>query len=281
MEPERDKEAPAESESKASDESVDEADNLETSEMEMQKTEVDEDGAGPKTKKGGDADCWNPKKKAKKSGKRSYGRGFGEKLAKLFRHGRSKKNTTIFHVDDCFEFGPAPNPAKVRDPVKSILCVTRYKEVGDKRVDFARQPLVKNKAFTKVYQLKKKCAYVVRWDMRDVPDQIIITDLKTKTEVFNHGMISGESEFEITGPRTIQVQVIPNDGTDNPDHSDTVYSFEILERCNQTKQIKTCHWLGVIPIGRKVHLLRKNPKTDYDKVPRKWVTRAGMKSFLR
>jgi hypothetical protein len=282
MEPERDEEVQAESEPEASDESADEADDLETGEMEMEQTEVEEQGPGPKTKKGGDADCWNPKKKPNhKRRKRSPGPGFGVKLAKLFRKGRSKKNATIFNVDDCFEFGAAPKSPKVRDPVNSILCVTRYKEVGDRRVDFARQPLVKNKPFTKPYRLKKKCTYVVRWDMRDVPDQIIITDLKTKAEIFNQGMISGEDEFEITGPRTIQVQVIPNDGTDNPDHSDTVYSFEILERCNQMQQIKTCYWLGVIPIGRKMHLLRKNPKTDYDKVRRNWVTRPGMKSFLR
>lgn len=168
-----------------------------------------------------------------------------------------------------------------KDPQTPVRCITKY-ELDQTEIASGRQPLVRNQPTNRNFVLDDpNCFYVVRWDMKDIPDRIIITDNNTNALIVDTAMVAGtgSSQF-IPGPANINIQVIPNDGTDNPDNEPTVYEYKITATCGRVKKIRTCFWLGVVPMGRRVESEKFDPTKNYRREKSKWMTRNAARRLL-
>jgi len=204
---------------------------------------------------------------------------------------KPKKKSRTTSIADCFkDFGRSPKQRRFRTGShksrsrkhrkNSIRCVTKY-DVNQRQILTGSQPDVKNKETNRDFSLNDpNCVYLIQWDMKNIPDRIIITDNNNGSLLLDTGMVSGTGQQPIQGPANIHIRVVPNDGTQNPNNADTVYQYSIIEICGQVKKTVTCYWLGVIPFGQTVQSIPFVPAADYSTIE-EWVTRSRAKRLLR
>jgi hypothetical protein len=186
-----------------------------------------------------------------------------------------KQNSTAKTIADCIkDFDKRNQEGVPRGVPESVRCVTRYR-IDQEEVGAGSQPEVANQVTNQVFNLTDSaCSYFVRWDMDNVPDQMIISDADSGALIWDSGWIRRSGSRPLPSPANIRIRVIPN-----PSGQRTVYSYNILKICGDVKKITTCYWMGVIPIGRRVEHSTFNPNAKYKKKS-DWVTRKAADRLL-
>ena len=151
---------------------------------------------------------------------------------------------------------------KKRNILDWFKCITEY-EINRTTIVDQQQPTVTDRLVDNNYTLNDNSAYTVQWDMRSIPDRVIITDNTNENLILDTGMISGIGQQNIQGPANIHIRVIPNDGTNNPKNTPTSYNYQIIKTSNDVVKEVTCYLFGVIPIGRKIGNIMFNPNFNY------------------